>query len=410
MTPLVGTKRWLVAVFAVMLLPHASRAQMLPIFGPKPFVRGTGTPQTVVETFRNCEPEGAYKLVVVNGHPDGTARSSSATIVLNGIALVRPDEFSQHVARIEKPLTLGPVNQLEVLLSSAPGSALTISVECTGGCLDVEITSPSAEDDVSRIDTVVRGRVTSSDGEAGVAVNEILGHVRNGSFAVPKVPLSLGTNALIATVTNSCSQTASRTTIVTKTTEPTEYVVLTGSPVSGAAPMQAEFSVLPAGLGGITNVEWDFDGDGVTDASGANLRDASHTYSQHAIYVPTVTVTDGSGQRVTDRMVVDVIAPDGLNLILRNKILAMQSALVRGNLPEAAGFITAGQRAAYLASFEAASDLSPAVDMLSGVLIARERVGRFAVYDLTRTINGIATTSQVVFVLDADGIWRVNQF
>jgi hypothetical protein len=403
-------QRWFLAAFVCVLFPHVSMAQMAPIFGPKPFVRGTGAPQTLVDTFTNCEPEGEYKLVVANGKPDGTDRGSSATVVVNGVTLVRPNDFDQQVARIEKPLTLGPTNQLEVRLASAPGSVLTISVECTSGCLDVEITSPVAGDDVSRIDTVVRGRVMSFDREVGVTVNGIAGHVRDDSFVVPKVPLTLGTNSLIATVTNSCSQTASRTTTVTKSTEPSEYVLLTGSPIYGVVPLQNGLAALPSGLNRINKIEWDFDGDGAPETSTADADEVTHTYAQAGVFVPTVTVTDANGHVVTDSIVVDAITQQQFDQLLRDKVLALRAAVARGSLYEAVSFVTPSKRSAYLQSFESASNLSVLIDMLAGALTPRDRFGRFAVYDLTRTVDGTTTTSQVVFVLDADGIWRLNQF
>src|SRR5437899_3210085 len=136
------SRPFIVLSLFVIVAPAAGVAGMLPIFGPKQYTRTKGPPDNFTDTFQNCEAAAQYKTVVLNGNPDGTGRVSSASISLNGTQVFGPSDFNQQVARLEKAVGMAHDNQVVVTLESAPGSFLTIDVECTSGCLDVEITSP----------------------------------------------------------------------------------------------------------------------------------------------------------------------------------------------------------------------------------------------------------------------------
>src|SRR5262249_2075528 len=70
------------------------------------------------------------QLIIVNGNADGSNRVSSARIALNGVQILGPSDFNQHVATIVRPVTLTDPTQLTIQLNSAPGSFITVSVEC----------------------------------------------------------------------------------------------------------------------------------------------------------------------------------------------------------------------------------------------------------------------------------------
>ena len=105
-------------------------AAAAPTFGPKQYLRVAGAPQTFTDTFAQCGG-GTCQLVVLNGNPDGSARVSAGSVWLNGVPLVRERDLNQRVDRIVVPVTLEEADQIRVVLKSAPGSFLTISVECS---------------------------------------------------------------------------------------------------------------------------------------------------------------------------------------------------------------------------------------------------------------------------------------
>jgi hypothetical protein len=105
------------------------------LFGPQQYTRQAGPPNVFTATFDNCGT-GPGTLIVVNGKADGSNRISSASIRLNGTEVVGPSEFNPHVDRIEKPVSLGAENTLEVRLTSRPGSYVTITIEGAAGARD----------------------------------------------------------------------------------------------------------------------------------------------------------------------------------------------------------------------------------------------------------------------------------
>ncbi len=123
-------RRLLLPLMVVSLIGISSYTYAeVPTFGPKQYARTGGPPQTFTETFPRCG--GApCQLVVVNGNADGSNRVSSATIFLNGQQILGPSDFNQRVDRIVTPVSLEDSDQIKIVLNSAPGSYLTISVEC----------------------------------------------------------------------------------------------------------------------------------------------------------------------------------------------------------------------------------------------------------------------------------------
>src|SRR5262245_46517838 len=102
------------------------------VYGPQRFTRLTGQPVNVVQNFSlPAEAIAPFNIVVENGAPEGSNRVSSATIKLNGTELYTPSDFNQNVSSLKKSVTLTATNILEVKLTSAAGSYLTITLTAT---------------------------------------------------------------------------------------------------------------------------------------------------------------------------------------------------------------------------------------------------------------------------------------
>jgi hypothetical protein len=120
------------ALLAMSLGVGVLQAQMV-LFGPTTYTRTAGAPNQFTDTF--TLPAGTtapYTIHIVNGNADGTKRISSATIKAERQQVAGPGDFGQNVAVIDRAVTLQTNNTLEVRLTSAPGSVLTISVLDTG--------------------------------------------------------------------------------------------------------------------------------------------------------------------------------------------------------------------------------------------------------------------------------------
>lgn len=124
-------RRWLTSltVLAIGLALTAPAFAQSVLFGPKQYTRTAGPPNQFTDTF--TLPAGTtapYTLHVVNGNANGTNRISSATVKLNGTKILDPSDFGQNVAVLDRTVTLQASNTLEIRLTSAPGSFLTVSV------------------------------------------------------------------------------------------------------------------------------------------------------------------------------------------------------------------------------------------------------------------------------------------
>ena len=146
---------------------RASSATAIAAFGPKDYVRSTGAPVTVSDTFSVANP-GTALLHITNGGASGQyERVSSAVITLNGVIVVSPGEFSPQVSLIDKLVPLAAVNTLTVELRSKPDSGLTLAiiVDDTGGTNETPIAN-AGPDRIGRVgQTVTLDGTGSSDAD-----------------------------------------------------------------------------------------------------------------------------------------------------------------------------------------------------------------------------------------------------
>ncbi len=100
------------------------------VFGPKQYLRTTGSPDVYTDTFP--WPEGEGMLIVKNGQWDGEHRItdaiSSASVVVNGQEIFGTSDFNQQVYSLEAPINIAESNSILVELASNPGSYITIQV------------------------------------------------------------------------------------------------------------------------------------------------------------------------------------------------------------------------------------------------------------------------------------------
>jgi Bacterial Ig-like domain/IPT/TIG domain/Glucodextranase, domain B/Galactose oxidase, central domain len=104
------------------------------LFGPERFTRGSGEPNVFRRTFTvPRHVVGPYRLTIVNGLADGRGRvavenSAIGTVVLNGVVVAGPGDFSNKIGQIEKAVSLSSTNVLDVTLAGPPGGFITVAV------------------------------------------------------------------------------------------------------------------------------------------------------------------------------------------------------------------------------------------------------------------------------------------
>lgn len=100
-----------------------------PVIAALVFSRDRGEPRTERVAF--SLPAGAlgpFTLEVRNGGASGDAAVSSAEIAVNGVPVVRPDDFRPSARLIERSVTLVSDNELAVRLAGAPGGRISVIV------------------------------------------------------------------------------------------------------------------------------------------------------------------------------------------------------------------------------------------------------------------------------------------
>jgi hypothetical protein len=103
------------------LHPSLASAGTFTVF-QKAYVRQTGAPFSVTDTFSILNPNTSYTLHVDN------SGISSAVISVNGVQVLGPGDFNQNVTSIDRPVSLAIINQIAVELRSKPAASLAITI------------------------------------------------------------------------------------------------------------------------------------------------------------------------------------------------------------------------------------------------------------------------------------------
>ncbi|TAJ96319.1 MAG: hypothetical protein EPO39_20255, partial [Candidatus Manganitrophaceae bacterium] len=123
-------------LFASLPLSGIAQNASQTLFGPEQFTRTSGPTNVYTRTMTvPAQVVAPYTLHIVNGNPNTTSNRvaiedavSSGRVLINGVEVVSPQEFSRTIGIIEKTVTLFASNTLEVRLDSAVGSYITITV------------------------------------------------------------------------------------------------------------------------------------------------------------------------------------------------------------------------------------------------------------------------------------------
>jgi hypothetical protein len=374
-------------------------------FGPVQYVRGTGAPIASTESFAVCRPERAFRLRVDNG-PNGRPRVSSAAIVVNGVEVVRERDLSQQVAAIEQEITLRAENSLAVRLAGQPGGTIAVRVVSAEPCLEIAITSPTAGARLDAGHLVVRGTVRGAP-EIGVTVNGQRAAVLGEDFAaLLDVEPDAVDLAAVATAPDGATVEARQLiAIAPAAPSPLIFRVNPGSALPGVPVRFSLASLVP-----VVEVRLDATGRGTVDFRGPDLQQQPFTYERPGLYFPAVTVVDAAGAVHPAVTFVDVVDRAALDARLQARWSGMKAALRQSDVARALEAIYTPARDRYRQLFDA---LTVPLSQIDGVLtdIALVDLDDFqAEYQMLRSENGETISYYVLFVRDADGIWRLKFF
>ncbi len=117
-------------IAALLLFSANGWAGNVPVFGPKSYVRGTGAPVTVTDTFTVQNPSGQFTLHLSNGglQDDTSEFVSSTVITVNGVEVVSPNDLNQHISTLDKAVQLQATNTISVQVRGKPGGQIAVQI------------------------------------------------------------------------------------------------------------------------------------------------------------------------------------------------------------------------------------------------------------------------------------------
>ncbi|HDH05385.1 MAG TPA: fibronectin type III domain-containing protein [Nitrospirae bacterium] len=297
-----------------------------------------------------------------------------------------------------------------VTASNTAGTANGADVSFTTPPITLTITSPLDGATINRSDVMVKGTVTNTtDNETGVIVNGVATVGYNGEFIVNHVPLEEGDNTITASATDTDGYTASVSiTVNAVTTDP--HVILRANIESGIAPLTTYFSVSTNIPNSVANYEFDYEGDGTIDYTGAAFDNISVTYSTEYIYYPTITVTDDQSNTYSDTIAIIVLNQAELDTLLRSKWEAMRAALAVQDITTALTYISSGARTSYEEMFNAITDQLPSITATQTDFNFISATDNLVKYELVTMENDTTYSYDVIFIKNKDGIWMILEY
>jgi hypothetical protein len=304
------------------------------------------------------------------------------------------------------------LGQRDFIVTNPDGGSATLAggVSIIPYLIQLSITSPPSGGLINGSSMLVQGTVSAPSGEVGVVVNGVVAQVNGDQFAANQVPLVPGDNTITAVATDFNGNLASAS-VTVSSAEQQRFVEIFANPESGTAPLDVNFSILKSMANPIVSFTLDANGDGTADFTSSALPDTiPFTYSQPGLYLATGTLTDNQGNKYTDTIAINVSSLQAVNTLLKSKWAGFKGTLINKNIATAMKYVTEGLRPKYAGLFERFGNHLPAIaERLPDLQLIRIE-GDVAAYYVTQMENGVEKAHFVYFVLDQNGLWRLQAF
>jgi hypothetical protein len=367
---------------------------------------------------------GTLPMVALTSPVAGDTFAAGGTIVLNATASSAGGAITKVDFYRDGTTLLGSVTTAPYVLSWAGATPGTYSITAkatdargafaTSANVNVQaitpglaITSPGAGATLSSDFMLVTGTYQAPP-NSGITVNGVTAsNDGQGHFAANNLPIASGANTLTVTLTTADGQSITQTQLVnSNATAPMQIYV---DPDVDFAPATFTIGIKNRTAHVITSVAYTNLGLGQFDGSGASQATLGKIlYAVPGLYTPTFTVTDESGNRYTQMVVLLVRDPSAIDQTLKAIWQRFRNALAVANKAAAMQFLTAGAQVTYGSTFDALLARLPAIVSTWSSPQASLVDERFAEYGINRTIDGIYRVFLIDFVLDDDGVWRID--
>jgi hypothetical protein len=401
---------------------------------------GSGNTTTLVETYTLNTPSlpapaGAFLqfqttagscasscTVTITGQP-GSA-NPGATVTVTDVTDGQSNSGTANSDGSFSVIVQGNLSdQFEVAISTADGQqSMPIFAHGDDAPLTLSVISPAISQPCSCA-TVVGNSVNISGTytgpvNTGITVNSEPAQIINGNFYMNNLPLVPGTANTVNIVATAPGGLWTATTVTINSTAPTSTLVLTATPGdSGMAPLAMTFNYSFQGAAPqIQTVEMSYLGTCNSSISGCtynvNSNDPGvalgYTYLTPGTYPATLTLIDTDGNSYQATLNVVVVDPSAIDAAIRKTWSDFTAALSTGNRAAALNALDYTGQQNYGPVFDALLPEMPTIVSGFSPLTQSSITTSNGEYFLVRTQDGQKNAFFVDFILDMDGVWRLD--
>lgn len=286
-------------------------------------------------------------------------------------------------------------------------SASSNSIQVTVNPLSVAISVPLDGASVAGDSITVSGTVEAPV-NSGLTVNGVLAAIEpGGRFHATGVPLALGANDIVATLSTPDGQ--SRVRSITVSSSGSAPVRIDVAPTQGLAPLPVTFEVFPAEGVTIQRVEIDGDTDGRVDYTIDTAPwSTTLTYGGTGTTTATVRVTDTEGNVYASTTPIVMHSETALDQTIRAVWNGFTNALAAADKSLAMQFMGGPLQQRYSAPLDTLSSRLPQIAASFSPLQLVSLSMELGEYAVNRLINGENRLFLIYFGQDGDGVWRLQ--
>jgi fibronectin type 3 domain-containing protein len=296
-----------------------------------------------------------------------------------------------------------------------------VSATTPSATIPITITFPANGAGINSSNVIVAGTINATVNEIGVVIEvsgpngieSVPAHVNRSSFGA-LVPLQAGTNTITAVAVDP-GGAYGEASVTVNVSIPQEEVRLTANPESGVPDiatggLAVKLQVLTTLPNPATQYQWDYEGNGTIDQTGAALTEITVQYHAVGIYYPTVIITDTLGNTYTATTVVNVLSREELDALLKSKWEEMKTALINGDIEGALTYYLENSRERYRGIFSALGNhIQEIASSMQSIELIYMNNG-LAKYRIRRAEDAGLITYYIHFQIDDNGVWRIKQF
>jgi hypothetical protein len=380
-------------------------------FGPNKYMRMSGQPNIFIDTFSATVGEG--KLIVINGDESGNNRVSSASVTINNVEIISPNNFNQKFEFLEIPISLSESNSISIRLTSSPLSYITLKI-MQEIPLDVSIVSPLDGEIISGPDVMVKGTIINpANNEIGINANGIVALVCDNQFVANHVPLQDGENIINVTLTDIDGNTLTKSVTVNKSVLEENYLRITAVSESGVSPLEATLKI--EGSFGFADSSLTITGpDQVTILDHPGPEEYTVQMTAEGIYFFTAEANDALDTAYGDTVAVAVYNKEEIDALLRSKWESMKSALINQEIEKALQYFADDNRELYREIYtDLGSNLPQIINEMNDiqVIVVEDGIAKYRIRKNELHKGDVyPITYYIYFIQDNDGLWRLYRY